>query len=173
MCRQYGTEARDVLQIAKLRGWCTQESLTEYLNAVLERSGQEPISRATVANWWLGRENMPLDAFVRFLEHVAPHTSTALDLLAGRVGCRAEEVPTSEEDVATAIRRLDRDMNDLDRVLSDVTDPDGHGGSTVTEHEWAELGAALDRTRARLDRVDAKRPRRQVPLTAAGGSNGR
>jgi hypothetical protein len=163
MCRQYGTEARDVLQIAKLRGWCTQESLTEYLNAGLSRAAQEPISRATVANWWLGR------AFMRFLEHVTPHTAEALNLLAGRVACRAEEVPTTEEDVATTIRRLERSTNDLDRVIDDVTDPEGHGGSAVTDQEWSELGPTLDRTRAHLDRLDAKRPRRQVPLTAQRG----
>lgn len=169
MCRQYGTEARDVLQIAKLRGWCTQESLTEYLNAALSRANQEPISRATVANWWLGRENMPLDAFMRFLEHVTPHTAEALNLLAGRVACRAEEVPTTEEDVPTAIRGLDRAVNELDRVICDATDPHGPGGSTIMEEEWAELGPAIDRARARFDRLDAKRPRRQVPLTAQGG----
>ena len=87
MPRSYGHSGRNLIQLATTAGWCTQDSLTAFVNAALRRTGQEPITRALVASWETGRENMPADVVPLLLRHVAPHGVELLSALA------AESVP--------------------------------------------------------------------------------
>jgi hypothetical protein len=159
MCRNYGPNARTALQVAIRRGWCKQESFTDFLNAALHAADSEPITRATVANWSSGRENMPADAVLLLAEHCGAHAVDVINLFLRGAGFFAEPLPEPTGTPSVHLLDVLRTASEATPVILDAAD-----SPAPTPEEWARCGPHIDRLDAVLRRVKAHRPKPQVLL---------
>jgi hypothetical protein len=148
MCRDYSTEnhaTRTALQVALAHRWCSIPSLTTFLNAILAANDCEPITDATVKNWTSGRENMPAEAFARFVEHCAPHSAAVLDTY-GRAltePLSVRRLPGPQQSHAEAVDDLRDLLARLQSLVAQATHIRSEEGRDLSANEKAAIRPVL------------------------------
>lgn len=170
MPRTYGHTGRNLLQLATAAGWCTQDSLTAYINAQLRRTGQEPISRALVASWETGRENMAADVLPLLLAHVAPHGVELLAALAGEavpealVVERPQDLADGEAPLVLAAGANGAIASLVSAIVGEEH-PDSDGGRARTAGELTQRMRRIEDAESAVARL---RARTEAELGAVG-----
>lgn len=154
--RDYGSQARTVIQYALTRRWCTQESYACYLSACCGES----VDRSLVAQWATGATHPPGDALLRLMEHVGPEHGAELadvylrgaDLGGARLAVQVTtpEPARPEEAGLQALVAAGELVRGTAAALEDGRlDPEEAEGLDDTARR---LGLALDALRGGIDR---------------------